>query len=177
MTPLTVGLVGCGDISTAYLALAPRYRPFRITALADQLPEAAQRQAAATGLPAMEVEAMLGSDVDIVLNLTPPAAHAALTRRALAAGKHVYSEKPFVLTAADGRELISLADAAGLRLGSAPDTFLGPAHQCARQVVETGAIGRIVTGTAAVMGPGMESWHPNPDFFFQPGGTCPAGLQ
>ena len=93
-----------------------------------------------------------------------------MSRRALEAAKHVYSEKPFVLTLDEGKALRDLAAARGLRVGSAPDTFLGGSHQAARAAIDAGAVGRVIAGTAHVMSHGMEAWHPNPDFFFQPGG-------
>src|SRR5690606_26942529 len=108
-------------------------------------------------------------DVDIVVNLTIPAAHYAVSKEVLDAGKHVYSEKPFVLSLAEGKDLADRAAKRGLRIGSAPDTFLGGAHQLVRNIIDTGKVGKITSGTAYVMGHGMEHWHPNPDFFFQPG--------
>ena len=105
----------------------------------------------------------------MVINLTIPDAHYAVSARALEAGKHVYSEKPFVLTVEEGLRLKELADARNLRVGSAPDTFLGGAHQLARKLIDDGAAGIITAGTAHVMSHGMEHWHPNPGFFFLPG--------
>src|SRR5690606_30025811 len=88
----------------------------------------------------------------------------------LDAGKHVYSEKPFVLSVREGQDLKKRADRKGLRVGSAPDTFLGGAHQRVRSLIDDGKVGRVTSGTCYVMSHGMEHWHPNPDFFFQPGG-------
>jgi len=107
---------------------------------------------------------------DIVVNLTIPNAHFAVSKQILEAGKHSYSEKPFVLTLEEGAELARIASEKGLRVGSAPDTFFGGAHQLARHLVDTGAVGKITSGTCFVQSPGMEMWHPNPDFFFQQGG-------
>ena len=104
-----------------------------------------------------------------MINLTIPDAHYGVTLTALEAGKHVYSEKPFVLTVDEGKRLKELADAKGLRVGSAPDTFLGGAHQLARKLIDDGSVGTVTSGTAHVMSHGMEHWHPNPGFFFLPG--------
>ena len=121
--------------------------------------------------PHAGVEALLADpDIDLVLNLTIPAAHFDISLSALSAGKHVFTEKPLATSAADGRRLVAEAAKRGLLLGSAPDTFLGAAGRRARRLMDEGAIGRPVTGTAFMMGRGMEHWHPNPQFYYQPGG-------
>ena len=166
-----IGLLGCGNISAAYLRLAPLFQGMEIRACADLNAQAAEARAAEFGIRAETVEDLLAApDIDIVLNLTVPAAHFDVSRRCLEAGKHVYSEKPFVLSVEEGQALARIAEAKGLRVGSAPDTFLGGAHQLARKLVDEGAVGKITSGTCFVQSPGMEMWHPNPDFFFQPGG-------
>lgn len=168
---LGIGLIGCGVISNAYLERAKTFAPISFVAVADRDEAAARRQSEAFGIEAVSPEALLArEDVDIVLNLTPPAAHAAVSTAALDAGKHVYSEKPFVLDPGAGRALLDLATSRGLRVGSAPDTFLGGAHQLARHLIDAGRLGRIVSGTCFVMNHGMEHWHPAPDFFYKPGG-------
>jgi predicted dehydrogenase len=167
---LGLGIVGCGNISTTYFSLAPLFRGIAVTACADIVPAAARAQAKKYGVRAETVDRLLeADDVDIVVNLTIPAAHYEISRRALDAGKHVYSEKPFVLAVKDGLDLKKRADKKRLRIGAAPDTFLGGAHQLARELVDTGKVGKITGGTCFVMSRGMEHWHPNPDFFFQPG--------
>lgn len=167
---LGVGVIGCGNISTAYFRLAPLFKGIEMRACADLNIEAAKAQAEAFGLVATSVDDMLArDDIDIVLNLTIPSAHREVSENILDAGKHVYSEKPFVLSAEEGEAIIAKANAAGLRVGSAPDTFLGGAHQLARHLIDDGAIGAVTSGTAVVQSHGMESWHPNPDFFFLPG--------
>jgi len=167
---LGVGVVGCGNISAAYFRLSRLFKGMEIKACADIDPAAAQGRAKEFGIRAESVaNLMAAKDVDIVVNLTIPAAHYEVSKAALEAGKHVYSEKPFVLSVREGLELKKRAEKRGLRIGSAPDTFLGGAHQLARHLVDTGAVGRITSGTAFVMSRGMEHWHPNPDFFFQPG--------
>ncbi len=168
---LGIGIIGCGNISTAYFKLAPLFRGLEVRACADLSAAAAEARAAEFGVRAESVPSMLeAADVDIVINLTIPAAHFNVTKAALEAGKHVYSEKPFVLRIEEGLELRTLANDRGLSVGSAPDTFLGGAHQQARKLIDEGALGRITAGTAFVQSHGMESWHPNPDFFFLPGG-------
>jgi predicted dehydrogenase len=169
-TDLRIGVVGCGNISMAYMRNAPLFRGVRITACADLSPDAAARRAAEFDLRAMDVDALIAApDVDLVLNLTVPAAHYDVSMRALAAGKHVFTEMPLSVDAASGRRLVDAAAARGLALGSAPDTFLGAAGRQARRLMATGAIGTPVTGTAFMMGRGMEHWHPDPGFYYQPG--------
>lgn len=171
MSDLKLGLIGAGNISASYLGRAPHFAGIRFVAVADMNHAAAEARAAEYGIEARSVEALLASpDIDLIVNLTIPAAHFDISKRALEAGKHVYSEKPYVLTLEEGRELARIAAERGLRVGSAPDTFLGTSHQLARHIVDSGAIGRVTSGTCAVMSSGMESWHPNPDFFFLKGG-------
>ena len=170
MSKLGIGIIGCGNISTAYLTLAPLFKGIEVRAVADINPSAAQEKADEFNVRAQSVEDLLGADdIDIVVNLTIPAAHFSTTRTILQAGKHAYSEKPLVLSLQEGKELAALAAENGLRVGSAPDTFLGGAHQQARALIDQGSLGDIVGGTAHVMSHGMEHWHPNPDFFFKPG--------
>lgn len=168
---LGIGIVGCGNISTTYLRLAPRFRGIAMRACADLNPEIARTRGREFGIRAETVAELLSDpQVDIVLNLTVPAAHSAVSKAALAAGKHVYSEKPLVLSLAEGRTLERLARRKGLRVGCAPDTFLGGAHQQARKAIDDGLIGKAVAGSAHVLSRGMEHWHPDPDFFFKKGG-------
>lgn len=171
MAKLGVGIIGCGNISTTYLKLAPTFKALDLRAVADINMGAAHARATEFGVEARTVEDLLASDdIDIIVNLTIPAAHFPITKRILEAGKHAYSEKPLVLTLEEGEQLRNLAEAKGLRIGSAPDTFLGGAHQAAREAVDSGKTGKIIGGTCHFMGHGMEGWHPNPDFFFEPGG-------
>jgi len=163
--------MGCGNISKAYLELAPRFRGIKIVAVADMVAAAAEARSKEFNVRALTPEALLADpDIDIIVNLTVPAAHYEVTSKALEAGKHVFSEKPYVLSVEEGNKLRALAKEKGLRLGSAPDTILGSAHQYARHLVDKGEIGRITSGLCGVMSHGMESWHPNPGFFFLPGG-------
>ncbi|ODT76819.1 MAG: oxidoreductase [Pelagibacterium sp. SCN 64-44] len=174
---LGIGIIGTGNISSAYLKAMlgrdglPGFPVLDIKGLADMRPEAARTRADEFGLKAMSVEEMLADpEIGLVVNLTIPRAHVEVGLRCLAAGKHVYSEKPLGISFAEGRKLLDAANAAGLRIGSAPDTFLGGSHQQARAVVDSGALGAIVGGTAFFLCPGHESWHPDPGFYYDIGG-------
>ncbi|MBY5362194.1 Gfo/Idh/MocA family oxidoreductase [Rhizobium leguminosarum] len=167
---LRIGVVGCGNISLAYMRNAPLFCGVEITACADLNADAARRRAAEFDLRAADVDSLIDDrNIDLILNLTIPAAHIDVSMRALSAGKHVFTEKPLGVTAAEGRRLVDAAAVKGLMLGSAPDTFLGAAGRYARRQMEAGAIGKPVTGTAFMMGRGMEHWHPDPSFYYQAG--------
>ncbi|MDG1430639.1 MAG: Gfo/Idh/MocA family oxidoreductase [Paracoccaceae bacterium] len=168
---LGVGIIGCGNISAAYLQLAPLLKGYDIVAVADINMDNANARADEFGVRANTVEDLLASDdIYLVINLTIPAAHLEVSKAVLQAGKHVYSEKPFVLSLAEAQELGEVARANKVRIGSAPDTFMGASHQLARSLIDDGTIGTVTSGTAIVMSHGMEHWHPNPDFFFLKGG-------
>jgi len=169
--PLGVGIIGAGVISGIYMQNMALFPGLALQGCADMRPEAAKAQAAKHGTQAMTLDSLLASpDVDVVLNLTVPNAHFAVSHSALTAGKHVFSEKPLCVAMEDGRRLVAEAEARGLRLGCAPDTFLGAGGRLARQMVDAGRVGRIVAGSAFLMSRGMEHWHPDPEFFFKPGG-------
>jgi predicted dehydrogenase len=169
-SPARVGIVGCGVISHAYVENAAAFDSFEIVACADRDPLRSEALAAAHGAASTTVEGLLGGeDVDVVLNLTPPAVHAEVTRAALEAGKHVYSEKPLAMSAPGAAELLDLADERGLRVGCAPDVFLGGAFQEARALIDRGAIGRPLGVSATMLAGGQEAWHPDPDIFFRDG--------
>jgi len=171
MKPVGIGVIGCGNISAAYLTAAKKFPVLDVIALADANPAAAQARAAEFGLPTRSVDELLGDPaIEIVLNLTVPKAHVEVGLKAIAAGKHVHSEKPLGVTIAEARRLIEAASTKGLRLGSAPDTFLGGSHQTARRAIDDGLIGRPIGGTAFFMCPGHERWHPNPGFYYLAGG-------
>lgn len=168
---MKIGVIGCGNISDTYFRNGPLLADIEYVACADLRPESAAEKAARYGIEALDIEALLGrADIDAVLNLTIPAAHAEVSLRALDAGKHVFTEKPLAVTLADGRAMVEKARATGLRLGCAPDTILGPGTQTARQILDAGEIGEVIGGLATFMSPGMEDWHPTPDFFFRAGG-------
>ena len=147
MERLGIGIIGCGNISEAYLKAASYFPILDIKGIADIRREAAEARAAQFGLRAMSVDEMLADpSIQIVVNLTIPAAHVEVGLRALAAGKHVHSEKPLGLTTAEARPLLQMAKERGLRVGCAPDTFLGGSHQTCRKLIDEGAIGRPVGG-------------------------------
>jgi predicted dehydrogenase len=172
--PVGVGIIGCGVIAGAYLEAAKRFPQIRVVALADRDPAAAEARGQAFGIPAVAVDALLADPaVEIVLNLTIPVAHVPVGLAAIAAGKHVYAEKPLAVSVVEGRRLVEAAATAGLRLGSAPDTFLGGSHQTARALVDQGRIGQVFGGTAFLMLAGHERWHPSPDFYYVRDGGGP----
>ena len=170
--PVKVGVIGCGNISSAYFSHAPAFPILEVAACADLDEGKARAQAEKFGVPqVLTVEEMLAHpEIEIVLNLTIPQAHIPIARQAVAAGKHTYAEKPLGLDRTEAQALLAQAAASGLRVGCAPDTFLGAGIQTARKMVDDGAIGRPVAFTAFMMGRGHESWHPSPEFYYQPGG-------
>lgn len=171
MTQLGVGIIGCGNISSIYMQNMGKFTGLKLVACADMRAEAAAAQAGQYGCKALSIEALLAAkDIDIVVNLTTPNAHYAVSHAALSAGKHVFGEKPITVDAADAAKLVAEADKRGLKLGCAPDTFLGAGGRTAREIVDSGKVGRILTGSCFLMSHGMEHWHPDPTFFFKPGG-------
>jgi predicted dehydrogenase len=165
-----VGILGCGVISRDYAKNAAAFDSFDVVACADLDRGAAEALAAEHGLAAVGVEELTADpSIDLVLNLTPPAAHAAVIADALRMGKHVYTEKPLASTAAEAAALLDDAERRGLRIGCAPDTFLSAAVQTARTLIDEGAIGEPRAVNAAMLVGGPMSWHPNPDFFFADG--------
>ncbi len=169
---LRVAVVGAGNISGAYLTTFSRLANLRVTAIADLDPDRAAAAAAgvAGARAATPQELYAADDVDLVLNLTIPAVHAQVAHAAIAAGKHVYGEKPLAATTAEARALLEAADRAGVRVGCAPDTVLGTGVQTARAVLDSGEIGVPVAASAFMVTPGHEHWHPAPEFYYQPGG-------
>jgi predicted dehydrogenase len=169
---LRVGVVGAGQISGAYLNTFPRLENLRVTAIADldvdRAAKAAQAVPGARGTTPAELYA--AEDVDLVLNLTIPAAHAEVAHAAIAGGKHVYGEKPLAATTAEARAVLEAADGSGVRVGCAPDTVLGTGVQTARAALDAGDIGVPVAASAFMVTPGHERWHPAPEFYYRPGG-------
>lgn len=166
-----IGIIGCGNISSAYLKAMASFPILDIKGLADMNVEAARARADEFGLQAKTVDDLFADpSIEIIVNLTVPKAHVEVGLRALDAGKHTYSEKPLGINFAEGRTLADAASVRNLRIGSAPDTFLGGGHQTARSLIDRGVIGIPVGGTATFMCPGHERWHPNPDFYYQTGG-------
>jgi len=171
--PLRVGLIGCGNISNAYFqGLGPFAGLVRIEACADLDPGRARAKAAEHGVAkAFSVADLLADPgIDAVLNLTVPQAHAETNLRALRAGKHAYCEKPFSLTVAEGRKVLAEAKRRRLLVGCAPDTVLGGGIQTCRGLIDAGAIGKPVSFAANMLCHGHEHWHPNPEFYYLPGG-------
>jgi len=172
VTALRVGIVGAGQISGAYLSTLRRLSNVDVVAVGD-LDEARARTAAATtpgARPLAVADLLAADDVDLVLNLTTPAAHAEIARAAIAAGKHVYGEKPLAVTTVQAGAMLAAAARAGVRLGCAPDTVLGTGVQTARACLDSGEIGKPIAATAFMVTPGHERWHPAPEFYYQPGG-------
>ncbi len=170
MSKLGIGIIGCGNISTTYLRLTPLFKGMEVRAVADVNMAAATARAAEFNTKAQSVDDLLANpDLDVIINLTIPDAHYGVSKMILEAGKHAYSEKPLVLTLAEGTTLRDLAKSKGLSVGCAPDTFLGGSHQMARALIDEGRIGTVTTAVAGVQNHGPEGWHPNPEFFFLPG--------
>jgi predicted dehydrogenase len=171
--PLRVGIIGCGAISNAYFdGLKPFTKYAQIVACADLDVERARTKAGEHGVTkAYSVKELLAdSEVEAVLNLTIPAAHAGVNLQSLQAGKHAYCEKPFALNYQEGRKVLAEAQKRKLRVGCAPDTVLGGGIQTCRHLIDRGAIGQPIGFTANMLGHGHESWHPSPEFYYQPGG-------
>ena len=168
---LKIGIVGCGDISCAYLQNAPLFCGVEIVTCCDLNPKAAQNRARDFDICSADIEAVMHNpEVDLILNLTVPNAHFDVSLMALRAGKHVFTEKPLAVGLDRGKILVVEAEQRGLFIGSAPDTFLGAAGRYARSLVDTDAIGHPIVGTAFMFGRGMEHVHPNPSFYYQSGG-------
>ncbi|MFN2464352.1 MAG: Gfo/Idh/MocA family protein, partial [Candidatus Dormibacteria bacterium] len=167
-----IGIVGCGAISEVYLQNLSRFPGVRVVHVADVLEDRARAMAEQHHVPAASgLDALLANeDVQLVLNLTIPRAHAEVSLLAIDAGKSVYSEKPLAGGSDDGRRILDAAVRRGVRVGSAPDTFYGPAAQAARAVIDRGGIGKVIGGAAFMLSPGHESWHPSPAFYYQHGG-------
>jgi predicted dehydrogenase len=158
-------------ISGAYLTASQNLLDIDIVKCADLNMGAAEAKAEENGLKAVTVERLLADpEIDIVLNLTIPAAHASVNKQILNAGKNAYCEKPFAVELEEGREVLALAKERGLRVGCAPDTFLGAGQQTCRKIIDDGWIGNVLSGTAFMMGAGVENWHSNPGFYYLKGG-------
>jgi predicted dehydrogenase len=167
-----VGIIGCGAIAAQYVKTLRRLESLHLVAVADlDFPRARALSASYPGVRAIGVDALLRDpDVDLVLNLTTPAAHADIALRAIRHAKHVYGEKPLATATVDGCALLEAATNAGVRLGCAPDTVLGTGVQTARKALDDDLLGRPIAATATMVTPGHERWHPNPDFYYAPGG-------
>lgn len=171
MSKVKIGVIGCGMISEVYMKnISERFGNLELIACADLVPEAAKRRAEQFGIRAATVEELLADpEIEIVLNLTIPQAHATVSRQALEAGKNVYSEKPLAVDFAEGEKLVAYAHSHKLLIGSAPDTFLGDGLQQVRKLLDAGEIGKPFAAQAFMMSRGPEHFHPNPAFFYQKG--------
>lgn len=170
-SPLRIGIIGVGKISDQYFETFPSLPGVKLIAVADLDTVRAADAAARHGVEALSVDELLADPrIDAVLNLTIPAAHVEIGTRALAAGKHVYGEKPLALAPDEAVDMLALADSLGLRIGSAPDTVLGTGVQTARHLLDEGRIGDPVGASAHWSAPGHELWHPAPQFYYQAGG-------
>ena len=168
-----VGIVGCGTVSGIYLSnLAKKFGNVEVAAVADLVPERARARAAEHRVPrACSVEELLADPaIEVVLNLTVPQAHVEVTLQAIAAGKHVYTEKPLSISLREGERILALARKKGVRVGAAPDTFLGAGIQSCIRLINEGAIGVPVAASAFMTCHGHESWHPDPAFYYAQGG-------
>jgi predicted dehydrogenase len=169
-TPARVGIIGTGNIAPVYARTLAQLDWVHLAAVADGAPGRAEAFAAKFGGAACTVDEMLADPtIDAVVNLTPAQAHVAVTSAILRAGKAAFSEKPLGVEFADGVALLDLAKSAGLRLGCAPDTFLGAGLQAARSAIDRGVIGEPLAANAFMLGFGPEWWHPNPEIFYGPG--------
>lgn len=172
MRNVKVGIIGCGNISSIYCQAGKKFEWIEILACADLDYSRAQARADEFNIPkAYTVEQLLADpEIEIVINLTIPQAHAEICIQALEAGKHVYVEKPLAITLEDGKRILEIAEAKNLMVGGAPDTFLGGGIQTCRKLIDEGVIGDVVAATGFMMSPGHESWHPDPAFYYQYGG-------
>lgn len=172
MRKLKIGIIGCGNISSIYLKNCQKFPHLELVACADLDEQRAQAQADKFGVPkACSVQELLSDpEIELVINLTIPKAHAAVCIQALESGKHVYTEKPLAVTLDEGRQILETAKKQNLLVGSAPDTFLGAGIQTAIHLIEQGEIGVPVGASAFMICRGHEHWHPDPAFYYDSGG-------
>lgn len=167
---IKAGIVGCGNISRTYLGNKDMFPNLKIVKCADINQEAAAKAAEKYGIEACSVEELLADpEIDIILNLTTPGAHAEVAVAALNAGKHIYTEKPLAVNMEEADKIMALAAEKNLRVGCAPDTFLGGGQQTCRSIIDSGIVGKISGGTALMLSAGHECWHPAPAFYYKKG--------
>lgn len=171
MSAVGIGIIGLGVISDTYLENLSSFPDVEVLVVGDLLVDRAEAQAAKYGVPSFGTadDVLAHPRVDLVINLTIPAVHIEVSRAAIAAGKHVWTEKPLGLDRDGAADLLREADAAGLRIGSAPDTLLGPGFQAARRAIESGVIGRPLFAQTTFQTQGPDLWHPSPAFLFAEG--------
>jgi predicted dehydrogenase len=166
-----VGIIGCGNISGIYCQNVQALEILHLAACADLVPERAQEKATDFGARACTVDELLADrEIEIVLDLTVPKAHEEVALAAIEAGKSVYNEKPFAVTRDGGRRILEAAEAKGVLVGCAPDTFMGAGIQTCRKLIDDGWIGDPVGATAFFTCRGHEIWHPDPEFYYEVGG-------
>lgn len=171
METAKLGIIGCGMISDAYFKGIAAYDGYEVKACADLREEAARAKAEKHGVLAVGIDEMLADpEIEAVINLTVPAAHAPLNLRILEAGKHAYCEKPFALNREEGLKVLEYARSSNLRVSCAPDTVLGAGQQTARALIDAGLIGEPRAGIINMLSAGVDLWHTNPAFYYQPGG-------
>jgi predicted dehydrogenase len=172
MQKVKVGIIGCGNISPAYFKGCRAFHILDVVACADIDMARAEAKAKEFNVPrACTVDELLADrEIEIVVNLTIPKAHAAVNLKAIAAGKNVHCEKPLAVTREDGQKTIAAAKAKGVLVGCAPDTFMGGGIQTCRKLIDDGWIGEPVALTAFMTCHGHESWHPDPEFYYELGG-------
>jgi predicted dehydrogenase len=170
-SPVRVGLIGAGNISDEYLASLTSYPDVEVIGVADLDLDRAAAQAHKYGIPFSGTSEQLLAlrELELVVNLTIPAVHAEVASQAIAAGKHVWGEKPLTLDLDQARSVLAEADAAGVVVGNAPDTILGEGIQHSQRLLNGGAIGTPQTVLTLMQGPGPDAWHPRPQFLFAPG--------
>lgn len=166
-----VAIIGAGNVSDEYLRALTAYPDLEVTAVADLDPARARVQAEKYGIAVSgtATEILRREDVDLVVNLTIPAAHAEVALAAIEAGKHVWGEKPLTLDRTSARAVLDAARARGVVVGNAPDTILGPGIQTSHRLLAEGAIGTPRTVLTLMQGPGPDAWHPRPQFLFAKG--------
>jgi predicted dehydrogenase len=168
--PLRVGFIGVGNISSQYLSNIPKLPSLELVGVSDINMERSDQVANEHNIKSMTVEELLKSpDIDAILNITLPQTHASINMQALQHGKHVYVEKPFALSVAEALPVLDLANKKGLRVGCAPDTFLGTGVHTSKHLIHSGAIGEPLAAAAFWSAPGHERWHPNPQFYYLEG--------
>ncbi len=166
-----IGLIGCGNIAETYFRAQDYFNNIKFVACADKFPEVSKKCADQYNIKSLTVDEIIhDTNVDVILNLTIPQAHFEISKLALEAGKHVYSEKPMSIKYDEANELVNLAKDNNLYIGNAPDTFLGGGGQVARKFVDDGDIGKVLTGNFIFAFPGVQEFHPNPESWFQSGG-------
>jgi predicted dehydrogenase len=169
---MKIGMIGTGNIAPVYIKGCSKFpNDIKVVGCADVIHERAEAFAKDHNLQAQTVEDLLqNEEIDLIINLTIPPAHAEVSLKIIEAGKHVYVEKPLALNRNEGIQVLDAAKSKGVRVGCAPDTFLGAGGQTCRDIIQRGDIGIPVAATAFMMVRGHESWHPNPAFYYQPGG-------